>query len=774
MKKWVLFGIIGVLVLWLLAAFWTLPGLESSLNAAAQAALAKPEHLAAFDEVKGTFSGQEAQLVGIVTTQADKDKAGQIISQDLRLTSGLGSSLNPVIAIRNGIEVNSGRAYAKPQPWLVVSAFADQVRLAGIVADTASNKAVSDSAVKQAPAGKFISQISENDKARPAADWATTLQAMPDLKTAKSNAAEGIIAVSACDGKWTVFPGSTDDIAVANALGASATPTSSVSAALTDLRGWQAAEREKVRIASLPLAVAAVTIVPTAVHAFGTLGDPSDRKALIDGLTKSNPGRRIEDHTTLSGDVRPGADWTASLASLPTKIDAGASAVLRSGEKALAWTGTGAVDGIKKEFAALLPTAISPAALHEPIDTYLNEKKLTDEAAAKAAAEKAKTDASAKMAADQIKAEAAAKIAAEKAKAEAAKPAMVTPTATPPAAAAPASAPAAALTPAVTPALPAYLGWTINNGAVALFGTLPSTDALADAKKAAQAAYPGLSISTDGITIDAQRTIPAGATAKFAPAPEASKPQVGLAAYGSAAKTYAVDAFDSEIAKDWPQLSFGEGDIGRSLSTFREAQIKAGSLKQDDPYLSLMTDGKKLTVVGEVSDAATKDKLIAAIKAANPGFIIDDHLTITPLVRASGDLQATLDTLPKFELGKSGVAAARPGQKMRSSVLHAIYFQSGSDRSKDQERALYQVRRVQSLIPTAKFEVVGNTDNVGAVDANTRLSLGRADKFGTYLTAAGIAKDAFSTRGAGPAEPIADNATDAGKALNRRVDVLVK
>ncbi len=445
MKKWLFFGLLGVLVLWLVGVYSTLPGTEASLTTAAQALLAKPEHLAAFDEVKVAFRGQEAQLNGPVTTQADKDKAAKLISNEVRVSNWFGNGLNPVVAVNNGLEVNNTRSYTKPLPWLVASVFSDQIRLAGTIADAAAIKAANEAVVKLAPAGKFISQVSENNSARPAADWAATLKNIPDLKAAAAkNSNEGVIAVSACNGQWTVFTGNESDINVANALVAAATETSSVSAALTDIRMWQAAEREKARVAKLPLAVAAVTVVPTAVHAFGALGDPTDRKALIDGLTKASPGRKVEDHTTLSGDVKPGADWAASLASLPTKIDAGASAVLRSGEKALVWTGTGAADGIKKEFAAVLPAAITAAALHEPIDTYFKEKKAADEALAV----KAKADAEAKMAADKAKAEADAKLAADKAKMDAAKPANPT---------VPQPAPTAPPQPTVPPAAPAPL-----------------------------------------------------------------------------------------------------------------------------------------------------------------------------------------------------------------------------------------------------------------------------------------------------------------------------
>ncbi len=72
-----------------------------------------------------------------------------------------------------------------------------------------------------------------------------------------------------------------------------------------------------------------------------------------------------------------------------------------------------------------------------------------------------------------------------------------------------------------------------------------------------------------------------------------------------------------------------------------------------------------------------------------------------------------------------------------------------------------------------KLEIQGHTDNVGAKDANLKLSKDRAEMVKTYLMKAGIDAARLTTAGLGDSQPVADNATDAGRAQNRRV-VLVK
>lgn len=72
-----------------------------------------------------------------------------------------------------------------------------------------------------------------------------------------------------------------------------------------------------------------------------------------------------------------------------------------------------------------------------------------------------------------------------------------------------------------------------------------------------------------------------------------------------------------------------------------------------------------------------------------------------------------------------------------------------------------------------KVQVVGHTDNTG--DANNNIVLGqqRADFARDYLIRNGILSTNIETSSKGPNEPIADNATDEGKAKNRRTVVTI-
>ena len=75
-----------------------------------------------------------------------------------------------------------------------------------------------------------------------------------------------------------------------------------------------------------------------------------------------------------------------------------------------------------------------------------------------------------------------------------------------------------------------------------------------------------------------------------------------------------------------------------------------------------------------------------------------------------------------------------------------------------------------------KFEavlIVGHTDSVADVQYNKRLSLARAESVKAYMVSKGVDAKLIKTEGRGKGQPIADNATEEGRARNRRVDIEV-
>ena len=76
--------------------------------------------------------------------------------------------------------------------------------------------------------------------------------------------------------------------------------------------------------------------------------------------------------------------------------------------------------------------------------------------------------------------------------------------------------------------------------------------------------------------------------------------------------------------------------------------------------------------------------------------------------------------------------------------------------------------------PTTRVRIIGHTDNTGSDAINDPLSVQRARSVGSYLADRGISPERIEAIGRGEHEPIADNSTEAGRAKNRRVEILLR
>ncbi|AIG02201.1 outer membrane porin OprF [Pseudomonas fluorescens] len=76
--------------------------------------------------------------------------------------------------------------------------------------------------------------------------------------------------------------------------------------------------------------------------------------------------------------------------------------------------------------------------------------------------------------------------------------------------------------------------------------------------------------------------------------------------------------------------------------------------------------------------------------------------------------------------------------------------------------------------PATNVEVAGHTDSVGPDAYNQKLSQRRADAVKQVLVKDGVAPNRITSVGYGESRPVADNATEAGRAVNRRVEASVE
>ena len=90
-----------------------------------------------------------------------------------------------------------------------------------------------------------------------------------------------------------------------------------------------------------------------------------------------------------------------------------------------------------------------------------------------------------------------------------------------------------------------------------------------------------------------------------------------------------------------------------------------------------------------------------------------------------------------------------------------------------EEKRLDQIAALLKKVPKNQILVEGHTARVGDESDELGLSLERAHTIVKELTARGVSKDQFITKGSGGTKPIADNDTPEGRARNRRVEITI-
>lgn len=107
-------------------------------------------------------------------------------------------------------------------------------------------------------------------------------------------------------------------------------------------------------------------------------------------------------------------------------------------------------------------------------------------------------------------------------------------------------------------------------------------------------------------------------------------------------------------------------------------------------------------------------------------------------------------------------------------AIYGIHFDTDKTDIKPESRpALDQIAELMKSNPELKILVVGHTDNQGSMEYNLDLSMRRAQAIVAELTSTyGIAAERLTPAGAGFLSPVASNRTEAGRAENRRVELV--
>jgi outer membrane protein OmpA-like peptidoglycan-associated protein len=164
-------------------------------------------------------------------------------------------------------------------------------------------------------------------------------------------------------------------------------------------------------------------------------------------------------------------------------------------------------------------------------------------------------------------------------------------------------------------------------------------------------------------------------------------------------------------------------------------------------------------VIGKVSGSTAKGAIIGAAVGGAAGAIIGDQMD-----RQAHELKQNIP----------GATVERVGEGIQVTFESGLLYDFDSDAVKPAARTNLQAL-AQSLekYPGSDLLILGHTDSVGTDEYNKRLSVRRADAAAEYLVSQGVQRSRIGTGGLGEEEPVASNATDAGRGQNRRVEVAI-
>lgn len=125
--------------------------------------------------------------------------------------------------------------------------------------------------------------------------------------------------------------------------------------------------------------------------------------------------------------------------------------------------------------------------------------------------------------------------------------------------------------------------------------------------------------------------------------------------------------------------------------------------------------------------------------------------------------------------GDSILVALQPIKSGSTTVLNNLFFDYDSDVILETSHA--EIARLVKFLqtnPKLKITIVGHTDSRGGQKYNLDLSSRRAKALLNALVEQGISADRITSEGKGCTQPVATNDTDEGRALNRRVEVVIQ
>ncbi len=164
-------------------------------------------------------------------------------------------------------------------------------------------------------------------------------------------------------------------------------------------------------------------------------------------------------------------------------------------------------------------------------------------------------------------------------------------------------------------------------------------------------------------------------------------------------------------------------------------------------------------VIGSASGSTAKGAILGAVLGGAAGTAIGARMD-----KQAEELVAEID----------GAQVERVGEGIQVTFASGILFGFDSSELRPAAREnLNKLRQSLQDYPGTDLVVIGHTDSTGDEGYNQRLSERRAESAASYMVSVGLNRARIRTQGLGESEPVADNGSEAGRTLNRRVEVAI-
>jgi outer membrane protein OmpA-like peptidoglycan-associated protein len=209
--------------------------------------------------------------------------------------------------------------------------------------------------------------------------------------------------------------------------------------------------------------------------------------------------------------------------------------------------------------------------------------------------------------------------------------------------------------------------------------------------------------------------------------------------------------------------------LSKTLIILTAATLIAGCAA-DDKHRRAKTGAGIGAIVGGIlghQADGDKGKYVGAAVGAIAGAAVGDYMD-----EQHAEMQKELAR----EAARNELSITRMSDgSLRVGVASDVSFDVDSAEIKFNARQTYEkIAGVLKTYGKTIIHVVGHTDSDGSDQHNQGLSERRADSVANLLANSGVKTERLRTEGRGEREPVASNSTAAGKAKNRRVDIVIK